>query len=338
MIPKIVPTPTDASATLTPEELEAICRRSDDDNWAAYLEEIDTEVQVDGIKALVRWHRIAHDGTLNKPDINKLVKKLLKLLIDFACTRGESNAAYEAFKETGSAEGFSALQEKARNLFTKSSTTGEPGELLLYYLAERVLGCPQILCKFPHKTNPNVHAHGADGVHASVNEENGHLRLHWGEAKFKQDVTKAINECFESLAGLIHDINESPTGKEIQRGKDQDINLLRDFIDLNNPDLEEAICKYLDPDNTLSNKLSCSGIALIGFDLKTYDIMTSAIIKKEKDAVMSLTKNWAEKIKNAVVEYKLESIVIDVFCIPFSSVGDFRKTFLKALGVKNADE
>jgi len=61
-----------------------------------------------------------------------------------------------------------ALHEKARRLFTTNSKRGDPGELMLYLLAEHSLKYPQFLCKFPLKTAPNVYAHGAAGLRASA--------------------------------------------------------------------------------------------------------------------------------------------------------------------------
>ena len=103
-----------------------------------------------------------HDATLDEPDTAKLIDKLFRLLIDFACIRQELADALANVKKGGSASGQAFLAQKARRLFVSAPTTGEVGELLLYYLAEHALRYPQVLCKFPLKTNPNVHAHGAD--------------------------------------------------------------------------------------------------------------------------------------------------------------------------------
>lgn len=292
----------------------------------AYLDCLEVETLVVDSQTVIRWHRIGHDATLDKPDTEKLIDKLILLLIDFACTRKERDEALLAVAKTGSGQAFAALQEKARRLFTSSGTTGEAGELMLYYLAEHLLKYPQILCKFPLKTNPNVHAHGADGVHASVDPSTGHLRLHWGEAKLYQRLDKAVDDCFSSLSELILE----PSGAK--KTKRRDIELLRDYIDLNEPGLEEAFRSYLDPDDALSKKVRYCGLALIGFDLVDYNALTKEVAKKEVAAVTARIENWAAKIKASVVKYDLTEITIDVFCIPFPDVQKFRDAFLKRLG------
>ena len=302
--------------------------RDDGDDASAYLDTLEVESIIDGTQTLVRWHRICHDVTLDKPDTEKLLDKLFKLLIDFACTRKElaDALASPVPGKPPSGQAFSALQEKARGLFTTSSTTGEVGELLLYFLAEHLLKYPQVLCKFSLKTNPNVHAHGADGVHASVDPSTQHLRLHWGEAKLYQKLGNAVNDCCESLSELIL----QPPGAK--KSKKRDIELFRDFIKLENPALEMAIRAYLDPDKPLSNKVRFCGLAVIGFDLEDYDALTKEVAQKETTAIAARTAKWAKKFKKSVEDYKLTGITIDAFCIPFPSVQDFRDAFLKRLG------
>ena len=297
----------------------------------AYLDTIEVETSVDGTRTLVRWHRIAHDATCDKPDVEKLVSKLFRLLIDFSCSRKELAEASEVYERTRSGQAFAGLQEKARRLFTSSSTTGEVGELLLYYLAEHLLKYPQVLCKYPLKTNPNIHAHGADGIHASVDPATGHLRLHWGEAKLHQRLNKALDDCFSSLCDLTL---EPSTAKKT---KTRDIELLRDYIALDDPGLEQSIRSYLDPDDVLSNKIRFCGLALVGFDLSDYAKLSVEIANQQVDAIRARTLAWSVKVKEAVEKYELVSVTIDIFCIPFPSVQAFRDAFLRHLGVSNAN-
>ena len=54
---------------------------------------------------------------------------------------------------------------EARRLFRTIPTTGQPGELLVYFLIEAVLQAPQVLKKMPLTTNANDERKGSDGVH-----------------------------------------------------------------------------------------------------------------------------------------------------------------------------
>ena len=315
----------DISSNLNIHQIQRLIRAGNCDPMA-YLDTIESESNVGNTKTIIRWHRIGHDVTLGKPDIEKLIDKLFSVLIDFACTRKELEDASKKFNQSRSSQAFGELHEKARRLFTSATKSGEPGELLLYFLAEHLLKYPQVLCKFPHKTNPSVHAHGADGVHASVDPITGHLRLHWGEAKFYQKLGTAIDECFESLNELIR---EPPGAKKTKR---RDVELLRDFIALNDPELEQAFKSYLDPDNLLSKKVCYCGLALSGFDLADYGTLSLEIAKGQTSAISARIADWSGKIKSALQKYELVGVTIDAFCIPFPSVQDFRNEFLKRLG------
>jgi len=325
-------TPVTAAPTISPEQLAELVR-DDGKSPAAYFDTLEGQAELEGTQTVVRWHRVCHDATLDRPDTAKLIDKLFRLLIDFACTREELAEALAAVKKGGSASGqaFAALQEKARRLFVTSPTTGEVGELLLYYLAEHLLKYPQVLCKFPLKTNPNVHAHGADGVHASIDPMTGHLRLHWGEAKLYGDLAKAVDDCFASLSEMIL---EPPAAKKT---KQRDIELLRDNVSLNEPKLEEAIRGYLNPDEVRSNKVKFCGIALVGFDFADYAALTKEVAQKDAKAIALRTAKWQEKLKSSVQKHELLGVTIDAFCIPCVSVKDLRAAFLKHLGAVHAD-
>jgi len=293
---------------------------------SSYLETISVDTAVPGTRTKIRWHRIAHDGTHNKPDIEKLVGKLMKLLVDFACTRSEIEAAHKLLVKTKSSEGFAALQEKARRLFTKADRAGEVGELLLFYLAERQLGYPQVLCKMPLKTNPSVHAHGADGVHASLHPTTNHLRLHWGEAKLWADFGEALNDCCLSLQEMLL------CPPDAKKTKTRDLELLRDNLDLTDPVVEAAIMQYLNPDNVLSNKVEFCGLALVGFNYADYAALSAEFTKPDAGAVAARTVIWTAKIKKALEKHELIGLKIDTLCVPCTSVEDIRVEFKKALG------
>lgn len=319
---------TSISAGLTVDSFAELLRRAEALNEVgSYLETISIDTAIPGTKTKIRWHRIAHDGTHNKPDVEKLIGKLMKLLVDFACPRSEIEAAHERFVKNKSSEGFAALQEKARRLFTKADRAGEVGELLLFYLAERQLGYPQVLCKMPLKTNPSVHAHGADGVHASLHPTTNHLRLHWGEAKLWADLGAALDACCLSLREMLL----CPPGAK--KSKTRDLELLRDNLDLSNPVVEAAVIQYLNPDDALSNKVEFCGLALVGFNYADYAALSAEFLKPDAGAIAVRTALWTEKIKEALEKHELIGLTIDTLCVPCTSVEDIRREFKKALGI-----
>ncbi|MCC7942859.1 DUF1837 domain-containing protein, partial [Escherichia coli] len=137
-------------------------------------------------------------------------------------------------------------------------------ELILFLFAEKFLKLPQIICKMNLKTNPEMHYHGADGVHIGVDNHSQKLCLYWGESKLYSDLSQAIYKCMKSISPLI--TSSLGTGSAEER----DIQLLSDFMNVDDPKLENALKKFLDPDEPEFNKLEYRGICLVGFDIDDY--------------------------------------------------------------------
>ena len=199
--------------------------------------------------------------------------------------------------------------------------------MLLYLLAERFLGLPQVLCKMDLKTDSHMHYHGADGVYASVTDE-GLLKLFWGESKIYKDATTAIRDCLKSLAPFL--VEEDHEGASRER----DLVLLSDKADLNNPQLTKAFKKYFDKSSLLSNRVEYCGIALIGFDAGFYPKNDAKAVAEEiVKAARKEMSNWLTNVSNRLSIEKLQHFDIQFFCVPIPSAEGFRKAFLEALGL-----
>jgi len=294
------------------------------DDIKAFFSELSVASDIQGTKARVEWHIIVQDQT-GKPSIDKLVYKLSDLFIDFALPRSDSNQARKLDSTQGTSQNTARLFKKARKLFTTANPSGEAGELLLYYLAEQHLRYPQLLAKFSHKTNPMLHANGADGIHASVSPTTKHLRLHWGEAKLYNSPSEAMNDCFDSLSEIFG------THPNPKKSKDRDIELIRDYMDVCDEELEAAILTYLDPNNEENNHIEYCGIALVGFDIKDYSALTAEYAKGETVKIQKRVDAWLKSLTHYIQKHNVVSFKIDIFLIPFESVDNFRAAFDKEL-------
>ncbi len=199
--------------------------------------------------------------------------------------------------------------------------------MLLYLLAERFLQIPQVLCKMDLKTDSHMHYHGADGVYASVNDD-GIIKLFWGESKVYSDPTSAIRDCLSSLAPFLVETDHEGADRE------RDLVLLSDKADLSDPDLTAAFRKYFDRTSPLSNRVQYCGIALIAFDAEFYpQDQAKAVAADIAAAAKAEMKNWGKNVKNRIGIEKLDSFDIQFFCVPVPSADGFRSAFLKALGL-----
>lgn len=216
-----------------------------------------------------------------------------------------------------------SLQEEARRLFLDSDTSGEGGELLLFFLLEAELRMPQILCKMPLKTNKQMPIHGVDGVHAAQTP-NGNLALYWGESKLHGDVQSALTECFKSITPFLLD---DGTG-----AAHRDLVLARNNLDPGDRDLQLQMIRYLTDDAPERNDLEVRGACLVGF---THDSFTSPFGGSPEsvlDEVQERIDSWASSVRSRVTNRKIEAFEIEFFCVPLPSVQQLRDEFRALLG------
>ena len=299
----------------------------DPEELGVHLQLVKRDVLLKDCVARLHCHCLTVDGNGRvKPE--RLAEFMRNSIIDYAVpkSRLDDARARDARFKSGSA--VAALHHEAIGTFTDLANTGEGGEMLLFLLAERFLKVPQVLCKMDLKTDSHMHYHGADGVYASVNE-NGLLKLFWGESKVYGDPTAAIRDCLASLAPFLVETDHEGADRE------RDLVLLSDKADLSDPELTAAFRKYFDRTSPLSNRVEYCGIALIAFDADFYpkddakgigeDILKAANDEMEK---------WVKNVKNRLSVEKLDKFDIQFFCVPVPSADGFRASFLKALGIK----
>lgn len=273
-------------------------------------------------RATVRCHFVARNAH-GRPVVKKLARTLAHQITNYCIPRQRIEEAKEHLLKTGSVSEFARLQDEARELFSDLDTSGEGGELLLYTMLESILGVPQILCKMPLKTNPRMHVHGVDGVHARV-LDNGNLALYWGESKVHARVSDAIDECFESISPfLVGDEEESR----------RDLLLVRDNLDLGDNRLTAALIDFFDDRNPRSNAVEVRAACLVGFDIANYPEPHDESGAKIVDAVAKKIARWHERIADRIADHELEAIEMEVFCIPMPSVDKFRSALKERLGL-----
>jgi hypothetical protein len=178
------------------------------------------------------------------------------------------------------------------------------------------------------KTNPRMHVHGADGLHAGVDETTNKLILYWGESKIYDDAASATRECLRSLAPLLR------SDEQVSSAADRDFQLLQRHADLDSPELEAALQRFLNPDDPHFNSLEFRGLGLVGFDSEAYPadsvtIELEAIVSKVSESL----PGWKEQIERRVRAERLDEFGVHFILVPFPSAENFRKMMLLELGL-----
>lgn len=301
--------------------------RGDESDLAAYLVPVGEIQSVPNARAQVHCKLVALDSRA-LPRTNDLARLLANRIIDFAIPRGELRRAQERDLRENTTAHVAGLRKRAEMLFTSAATTGEGGELLLYMLVQTFLRLPQLFCKMPLKTNPEMHIHGIDGIHVGVDRDSGRLALYWGESKLYKEFRDALRKCLTDIKPFL--CSEGGSDSPFER----DLQLVRDGLDLADDELNTAILRFLNPDDPLFRTVDFRGVCLIGFDHACYP---TAQGEKEEAAVlagaMAEMETWVKSIGELLAEATpLEKVHLEVFLLPFPSVQKFRDAFLKEIG------
>lgn len=299
--------------------------RGTSDSLDAYLLEVCRNEIIDDTKAEMHIYMLRLDGN-NRPRINDLASFMSYCIVDYCIPAEEIAKAKRLDELQNTTQNTMKLYKKAESLFTDLKNTGEGGELLLSLMAQRILKIPQILCKMPLKTNPQVHYHGADGLYGDYDENTKKFCLYWGESKLYSNVDDALSKCFDSIKSLL--IEEGATGTQRER----DLTLFRDNIDFDNEKLEEAILAYLNPDDSNYLKLEYRGICLVGYDEDAYPKDLSGVEIEIHNAIRNRISEFKSKMKSRLIQRApLNDFYINVFLVPFSDIENFRKKFLEVI-------
>ncbi len=301
---------------------------TDNDELSSRIEIIEKDYNLVGTQTTAHFYFIKLDanGYLRRKD---LLQYVARKIVDYSIPKIEKDAAREYLITHGSTAKILELAEKAKKLFTELDKTGELGEMLLYILTESVLKLPQLISKMTLKTSGKLHYQGADGIHFNYNEVDDVLDLYWGESKMEKTLTKALANCFDSLAPFLLNPNSYDSTQN------RDLQLITSNIseNINNPKLEDYLVKFLDLDSDFSNRLNFKGLCFIGFDVNNYPInpkekKTEDLFAEFTDKLQSWKKSITTQLNNHV---NIEKFEIIVFLMPFDSVESMRNDFLKLL-------
>lgn len=301
--------------------------RGEAEDMTTDLAVVEIDIQVPGTLTKTHCYSLALDG-MGWPRVGLLIQRICERVVDYAIPRKVIQEAHEHYLRTKQTNRMAWVVREARSLFTHLVNSGEGGELLLFCLAESVLGYPQILCKMYLKTSTEMHYHGADGAHASADPVTGQLCVWWGESKLHKSPKGAIKSCLTSIAPLLIE----PQTSESRRARD--LQLIRHNIDLDDLGLETALKRYLDTSDPLYNRTKYGGLALVGFDHGCYPAHPQKAIADEITvAVKSELEGWRKHCATRISAEGLHEVDVHLFLIPFPSVKAFRDRLRKELGL-----
>jgi hypothetical protein len=254
----------------------------------------------------------------NRPRIDNFVGKLCDLIVSYCLNRDKyQNVASSKYRPL-------VLEAKAKFAHPSNNKTGEPGELVTFFLLEGYLEVPKIFSKMSLKTNPQMHIHGSDGVHLGI--DGSYLTLYFGESKIYQSRNDAIRDALASVREFV----SSPSSLTNQTQESFEVAVLSENLDIPQGSIRERVLCALNPYSVERSNLHYAYACFIGFDLDLLgeDCEESEFIKVYEKEAKRCYKSVVSKIEQDPV---LKPLKWHFFFIPFASVDEFRRIFLKEL-------
>jgi hypothetical protein len=192
----------------------------------------------------------------------------------------------------------SLIDNLGRDRFVKYASeaakrAGEIGELTLFVILEAFLSAPKIASKMKLKTSNEMHVHGADAVHATLNSDNL-LTLILGESKFRGDRATGLNDAVESVSNFVASYLKVEKEVELIEG-----NLDQEILD---PDLKIKLVKYFSKFTPESNQTAKTIAILLGYNRKSlYKNLTKFSDPKER--IDELERRYTKHASKTVEEF-----------------------------------
>jgi hypothetical protein len=264
--------------------------------------------------ASVRLHFIRHDAGGLVP-MGKLVDTLISYITHFCFTSERRADLSEQARNRAYLE--------AKRLFRDNPNTGQPGELLVYFLIEAVLQAPQVLKKMPITTNPNDERKGSDGVHVRWTANGELLEVIFAEAKLHKDFAAALTSAFKSMT----DFHNSAT-------KSLEINYFLNAFSFLSQEQRDVIASYVEGEN--KGKCQEVHVCLIGYTWEEYGHLKTAEKEKfltefEKRYLAWASAEMKPKLDAELAAFTHSHLKFEFFFLQFASVDNFRALFLETL-------
>ena len=281
---------------------------------------------INGIDVNLHFNYIKFDPNGN-PKIDLLIKILFSYFTHY-CYSAQKRSFTADTDDIEKERIISELKDEARELFRKweeeditddnQPKSGEVGEMILWLLMEVVLNAPQVVAKMDLKTNPNLEVFGSDGIHLKIDEEDT-LNIYFGEAKFYNDIYKALDSAFQSIEDFhtnsmhLHEYNLVTTHYKYLNNTQQD--KIYNFIS----------------ERVKGNDIKINHACLIGYDWDEYKKLDSkerkAFISNFTDIYQTETTRLTRLIQTRFDKFSKKEFSFEVFFIPFKSVQELRTAF-----------
>ena len=215
-----------------------------------------------------------------------------------------------------------ALHLVARRLLRRANTSGEAGEILIYFLIEAILEAPQLVAKMDLKTNTRFESLGADGLHFKWNPDGKFLDIYCAESKLEMRVSKAVSNLVKSLKKF-----------HLQEDHKNELRLATAHFKHADEQMKGFVTRVLQ-NRELGITYRLRHACLVGYNWNRYEgLAGSDVMDREAEFRSAYTADrpkllqLLEKHFHQAADAAGSLVAFEVFFLPFESVQDFRTKF-----------
>jgi hypothetical protein len=285
------------------------------EHYEACLDCLDEEQNWAAPEATVHFQHLRFDEN-GEPKFNDLAEVLADHIIEYCFAtrrRGKPVKPHE----------YSRLNREGRAYLRKIDTSGEAGEMLLYFLLEAVLGAPQMVAKMELKTNPRMESHGSDGIHMRWHEADGKLDLFFGEAKLEQTIYSALDHMIASLESFYS-----------QRLLQHEFGIVTSHYKHADDKMKEEILRLLDR-RTPGGDCRINHACLVGYDWDEYKqlggVRTHQLAETFRERYVADLPRLNKLLAGRFRRFSTRHMRFEIFVLPFRTVQEFRSAFIQAV-------
>lgn len=317
-----VPTPAEQRREIyfmqAPPQLSVDLRQyieASTDKYASCLHALDGTGSITQPFATLRFHHLRLDAN-GEPKFKELAHVLADHIVEYCFSARRRNGAQKPHE-------ISKLNREARSYCRKFATSGEAGEMLLYFLLEAVLGAPQMVAKMELKTNPRMEGHGSDGIHLKWHNADNLIDIFFGEAKLEQSIYSALDSVLESLEKFHQD-----------KLMEHEFGMVTSFYKHADDKTREAVLALVDRQSP-GNNCRINHACLVGYNWDEYTKLGQGhAAKLEADFRARYTSDLprlTELLQKRLSKFSKPTLRFEVFFLPFRTVQEFRDAFNEAL-------
>lgn len=281
---------------------------------ANLFDKLEYEQNFPEMDLLINSYYIKYDED-STSKVSKLAEYLAEALMEYACALSDID------KGTDSTRNLFKLAEKTKECAKQIEAEGKLGAIMLWMLLEGIIGAPKTFTRYSLDRDALLNE-----IHVGIGE-NRNLILYMGDGKLREGLMDATREAVTALESYSIDIQD-------------DIYMLDDrtFDYMSSSELKDLVGTFTTSDARDWDNIACELTVFTGYNSQLLKKIEEREFSKDQINQILVRKYQKECESNDQQIYEIisenqnvNSLKVNWFILPFSSIQDFKEMVLEKL-------